>query len=160
MLLYLQAEWVALNYVPFAERSMEVMVDLYHKTACHKAVINEKVLQNIIKVSDTAHLTWWVYCSSILLNLLATSIYTWQYFQLPICLSSDSLLRYLNSLSRFWLVLHLQVASDPKAVVTVKLKRTVFVLCKNVPVIVQTNLPYTLNVTSKERTDKLNIGSI
>lgn len=57
MLLYLQAEWVALNYVPFAERSLEVMVDLYHKTACHKAVINEKVLQNIIKVSDTTHLT-------------------------------------------------------------------------------------------------------
>lgn len=45
-----QAEWVALNYVPFAERSLEVLVDLYHKTACHKAVINEKVLQNIIKV--------------------------------------------------------------------------------------------------------------
>lgn len=49
-LLPLQAEWVALNYVPFAERSLEVVVDLYHKTACHKAVINEKVLQNIIKV--------------------------------------------------------------------------------------------------------------
>lgn len=45
-----QAEWVALNYVPFAERSLEVVVDLYHKTACHKAVINEKVLQGIIKV--------------------------------------------------------------------------------------------------------------
>lgn len=50
MFLPLQAEWVALNYVPFAERSLEVLVDLYHKTACHKAVINEKVLQNIIKV--------------------------------------------------------------------------------------------------------------
>ncbi|KAF3855115.1 hypothetical protein F7725_023170 [Dissostichus mawsoni] len=47
---YNQAEWVALNYVPFAERSLEVVVDLHHKTACHKAVINEKVLQNIIKV--------------------------------------------------------------------------------------------------------------
>lgn len=45
-----QAEWVALNYVPFAERSLEVVVDLYHKTACHKAVITEKVLENIIKV--------------------------------------------------------------------------------------------------------------
>uniref|UniRef100_A0A3Q2E9D7 Protein MON2 homolog n=1 Tax=Cyprinodon variegatus TaxID=28743 RepID=A0A3Q2E9D7_CYPVA len=44
-----KAEWVALNYVPFAERSLEVVVDLYHKTACHKAVINEKVLQSIIK---------------------------------------------------------------------------------------------------------------
>lgn len=48
--LSLQAEWVALNYVPFAERSLEVVVDQYQKTACHKAVINEKVLQNIIKV--------------------------------------------------------------------------------------------------------------
>ncbi|XP_038144487.1 protein MON2 homolog isoform X3 [Cyprinodon tularosa] len=46
---YNQAEWVALNYVPFAERSLEVVVYLYHKTACHKAVINEKVLQSIIK---------------------------------------------------------------------------------------------------------------
>lgn len=46
----LQAEWVALNYVPFAERSLEVVVDLYHKTACHKAVITEKVLESIIKV--------------------------------------------------------------------------------------------------------------
>ena len=48
----LQAEWVALNYVPFAERSLEVVVDLYQKTACHKAVISEKVLQNIVKVSS------------------------------------------------------------------------------------------------------------
>lgn len=145
MLLYLQAEWVALNYVPFAERSLEVMVDLYHKTACHKAVINEKVLQNIIKVSDTAQLTSWQgYCSSILLGLLSTSTQTWQYFQLPIHLSSGSLLRYFNSLSRFWILLHLQITSDPKALITVKLKRTVFVFCKNVQVIVQTNHSYTL----------------
>lgn len=41
---------MALNYVPFAERSLEVVVDLYQKTACHKAVVTEKVLQNIIKV--------------------------------------------------------------------------------------------------------------
>uniref|UniRef100_A0A8C6VTW5 Protein MON2 homolog n=1 Tax=Nothobranchius furzeri TaxID=105023 RepID=A0A8C6VTW5_NOTFU len=50
---YNQAEWVALNYVPFAERSLEVVVDMYQKTACHKAVINEKVLQNIIKTLKT-----------------------------------------------------------------------------------------------------------
>ncbi|XP_056273170.1 protein MON2 homolog isoform X4 [Pseudoliparis swirei] len=52
--LFAPAEWVALNYVPFAERSLEVVVDLYHKTACHKAVINEKVLQNIIKAVTTS----------------------------------------------------------------------------------------------------------
>uniref|UniRef100_A0A8C1VE56 Protein MON2 homolog n=1 Tax=Cyprinus carpio TaxID=7962 RepID=A0A8C1VE56_CYPCA len=69
------AEWVALNYVPFAERSLEVMVDLYHKTACHKAVINEKVLQNIIKTlriplglkyACPAESTWKLAVSSLL----------------------------------------------------------------------------------------------
>uniref|UniRef100_A0A8C1AUT7 Protein MON2 homolog n=1 Tax=Cyprinus carpio carpio TaxID=630221 RepID=A0A8C1AUT7_CYPCA len=72
---YNQAEWVALNYVPFAERSLEVMVDLYHKTACHKAVINEKVLQNIIKTlriplglkyACPAESTWKLAVSSLL----------------------------------------------------------------------------------------------
>ncbi|KAG9335215.1 hypothetical protein JZ751_005570 [Albula glossodonta] len=33
----------------YSQRSLEVVVDLYQKTACHKAVINESVLQNIIK---------------------------------------------------------------------------------------------------------------
>ncbi|KAM4747142.1 protein MON2 homolog isoform 1-T1 [Rhinophrynus dorsalis] len=47
--LFAPAEWVALNYVPFAEKSLEVVVDLYQKTACHKAVVSEKVLQNVIK---------------------------------------------------------------------------------------------------------------
>ncbi|XP_078075818.1 protein MON2 homolog isoform X1 [Mustelus asterias] len=47
--LFAPAEWVALNYVPFAEKSLEVVVDLYQKTACHKAVVNEKVLQKVIK---------------------------------------------------------------------------------------------------------------
>ncbi|KAK1169177.1 hypothetical protein AOXY_G10128 [Acipenser oxyrinchus oxyrinchus] len=46
---YNQAEWVALNYVPFAEKSLEVVTDLYQKTACHKAVVSEKVLKKIIK---------------------------------------------------------------------------------------------------------------
>uniref|UniRef100_A0A8C3A637 Protein MON2 homolog n=1 Tax=Cyclopterus lumpus TaxID=8103 RepID=A0A8C3A637_CYCLU len=73
--LFAPAEWVALNYVPFAERSLEVVVDLYHKTACHKAVINEKVLQNIIKTlrmplglkyACPAESTWKLAVSSLL----------------------------------------------------------------------------------------------
>uniref|UniRef100_A0A3B4D2B4 Protein MON2 homolog n=1 Tax=Pygocentrus nattereri TaxID=42514 RepID=A0A3B4D2B4_PYGNA len=72
---YNQAEWVALNYVPFAERSLEEVVDLYHKTACHKAVINEKVLQSIIKTlrmplglkyACPAESTWKLAVSSLL----------------------------------------------------------------------------------------------
>uniref|UniRef100_A0A8C4U0Q9 Protein MON2 homolog n=1 Tax=Falco tinnunculus TaxID=100819 RepID=A0A8C4U0Q9_FALTI len=69
------AEWVALNYVPFAERSLEVVVDLYQKTACHKAVVTEKVLQNIIKTlriplslkySCPSESTWKLAVSSLL----------------------------------------------------------------------------------------------
>ncbi|XP_012587881.1 PREDICTED: protein MON2 homolog isoform X1 [Condylura cristata] len=79
---YNQAEWVALNYVPFAERSLEVVVDLYQKTACHKAVVNEKVLQNIIKTlrvplglkySCPSESTWRLAVSS-LLQVLATGL--------------------------------------------------------------------------------------
>uniref|UniRef100_A0A8C0LDY5 Protein MON2 homolog n=1 Tax=Canis lupus dingo TaxID=286419 RepID=A0A8C0LDY5_CANLU len=73
--LFAPAEWVALNYVPFAERSLEVVVDLYQKTACHKAVVNEKVLQNIIKTlrvplslkySCPSESTWKLAVSSLL----------------------------------------------------------------------------------------------
>uniref|UniRef100_G3NHD7 Protein MON2 homolog n=1 Tax=Gasterosteus aculeatus aculeatus TaxID=481459 RepID=G3NHD7_GASAC len=79
---YNQAEWVALNYVPFAERSLEVVVDLYHKTACHKAVINEKVLQNVIKTlrmplglkyACPSESTWKLAVSS-LLKVLSTGL--------------------------------------------------------------------------------------
>uniref|UniRef100_A0A8B9RQS1 Protein MON2 homolog n=1 Tax=Accipiter nisus TaxID=211598 RepID=A0A8B9RQS1_9AVES len=73
--LFAPAEWVALNYVPFAERSLEVIVDLYQKTACHKAVVTEKVLQNIIKTlriplslkySCPSESTWKLAVSSLL----------------------------------------------------------------------------------------------
>ncbi|XP_056454243.1 protein MON2 homolog isoform X1 [Gadus chalcogrammus] len=73
--LFAPAEWVALNYVPFAERSLEVVVDLYQKTACHKAVIGEKVLQNIVKTlriplglkySCPSESTWQLAVSSLL----------------------------------------------------------------------------------------------
>uniref|UniRef100_A0A7M4EM04 Protein MON2 homolog n=1 Tax=Crocodylus porosus TaxID=8502 RepID=A0A7M4EM04_CROPO len=73
--LFAPAEWVALNYVPFAERSLEVVVDLYQKTACHKAVVNEKVLQNVIKTlriplslkySCPSESTWKLAVSSLL----------------------------------------------------------------------------------------------
>ncbi|XP_028908969.1 protein MON2 homolog isoform X2 [Ornithorhynchus anatinus] len=73
--LFAPAEWVALNYVPFAERSLEVVVDLYQKTACHKAVVNEKVLQNVIKTlriplslkySCPSETTWKLAVSSLL----------------------------------------------------------------------------------------------
>ncbi|XP_030336236.1 protein MON2 homolog isoform X12 [Strigops habroptila] len=73
--LFAPAEWVALNYVPFAERSLEVVVDLYQKTACHKAVVTEKVLQNIIKTlriplslkySCPSESTWKLAVSSLL----------------------------------------------------------------------------------------------
>ncbi|KAJ8301796.1 hypothetical protein KUTeg_020783 [Tegillarca granosa] len=44
-----QVDWVTMNFVPFAERSVEMIVDLYHVTAKHPAVIQSHILQQIIK---------------------------------------------------------------------------------------------------------------
>ena len=41
---------MAMNYVPFAEKVIEMVTDLYKATANHTAVIQEHVLQHIIKV--------------------------------------------------------------------------------------------------------------
>ena len=50
MLRSFQADWVAMNYVPFAEKVVDMVTDLYKATANHPAVIQEHVLQHIIKV--------------------------------------------------------------------------------------------------------------
>ncbi len=39
-----------MNYVPFAEKVTEMVTDLYKATANHPAVVNEHVLQHVIKV--------------------------------------------------------------------------------------------------------------
>ncbi|XP_055882628.1 protein MON2 homolog isoform X4 [Biomphalaria glabrata] len=44
-----QADWVIMNFVPFAERAALMTVDLYRGTASHPAVINANILQNILK---------------------------------------------------------------------------------------------------------------
>lgn len=41
-----------MNFVPFAERCVELVVDMYKTTAVHSNVIQANVLQNIIKVSS------------------------------------------------------------------------------------------------------------
>ncbi|KAL4226462.1 Endocytosis and vacuole integrity protein [Mactra antiquata] len=42
-------DWVTMNFVPFAERCIELVVDMYKTTASHQNVIQAHVLQNIIK---------------------------------------------------------------------------------------------------------------
>ncbi|XP_070557537.1 protein MON2 homolog isoform X2 [Ptychodera flava] len=44
-----QPEWVSMNYVPFAEKSLQMVVELYKETATQKSVVEDHVLQNIIK---------------------------------------------------------------------------------------------------------------
>lgn len=51
ILRFLQVDWVTMNFVPFAERCVELVVDMYKATASHTTVIQSQVLQNIIKVS-------------------------------------------------------------------------------------------------------------
>lgn len=50
----LQTDWVAMNYVPFAEKSLEFTADLYKSTARHPVVMEEHVLQNILRVSEVS----------------------------------------------------------------------------------------------------------
>lgn len=45
-----QTDWVAMNYVPFAEKSLEFTATLYKSTAEHPVVMEEHVLQNILRV--------------------------------------------------------------------------------------------------------------
>ena len=40
-----------MNYVPFAEGVIDLVVELYKSTAKHPSVIHEHVLQKLIKVS-------------------------------------------------------------------------------------------------------------
>ncbi|XP_021343975.1 protein MON2 homolog isoform X2 [Mizuhopecten yessoensis] len=44
-----QVDWVTMNFVPFAEKSVELAVDLYRSTAKHPAVVDSQILQHIIK---------------------------------------------------------------------------------------------------------------
>ena len=46
-----------MNYVPFAEGVLEVIVELYKTTAKHPAVIHSQVLEKIIKVCKTREYT-------------------------------------------------------------------------------------------------------
>ena len=43
-------EWVVMNYVPLAENSMKMIQDLYKISHSRESVVEEKVLENIIKV--------------------------------------------------------------------------------------------------------------
>jgi len=42
-------KWVCINYIPFAEYCVKVVVDLYQITASHKAVIKHGILTSIVK---------------------------------------------------------------------------------------------------------------
>uniref|UniRef100_A0A0N7ZAU2 Protein MON2 homolog n=1 Tax=Scylla olivacea TaxID=85551 RepID=A0A0N7ZAU2_SCYOL len=46
-------DWVTMNFVPFAERSMSLVVSLYQKTSNWQEVIEASVLKNIIQATIT-----------------------------------------------------------------------------------------------------------
>ncbi|XP_071551599.1 protein MON2 homolog isoform X2 [Panulirus ornatus] len=46
-------DWVTMNFVPFAERSLSMVVSLYQKTSNWKEVIEAQVLKNIIQATIT-----------------------------------------------------------------------------------------------------------
>ncbi|KAG8230381.1 hypothetical protein J437_LFUL014167 [Ladona fulva] len=78
-MLPLQAEWVTMNYVPFGEKSLNMTVSLYQKTAQEPAVIEGGILKEIIetlhiplgmKYSCPSPSTWKLAVNSLLTVLL------------------------------------------------------------------------------------------
>ncbi|KAG7177207.1 MON2-like, partial [Homarus americanus] len=51
--IFFQTDWVTMNFVPFAERSMSMVVSLYQKTSNWEEVIEAQVLKNIIQATIT-----------------------------------------------------------------------------------------------------------
>jgi len=64
VLVMLQADWVTMNYVPFGEKALTMVVNLYQQTAHDMSVIQFNILHNIIEV-----------CYSLLVSMLCTVNY-------------------------------------------------------------------------------------
>ncbi|CAG5101303.1 Similar to mon2: Protein MON2 homolog (Drosophila melanogaster) [Cotesia congregata] len=45
----MSADWVSMNYVPFGEKALTMVVNLYQKTAAEQVVIDEEILKHIIE---------------------------------------------------------------------------------------------------------------
>jgi len=77
-----QADWVAMNYVPFAEAVVEQVVTLYRATANHPAVRDQAVTQAIVKCLrlplglkyGCASQSTWMLAINSLLSILYTAI--------------------------------------------------------------------------------------
>lgn len=44
-----QADWVTMNYVPFGEKALTMVVNLYQKTASEPVVIDGEILRHVIE---------------------------------------------------------------------------------------------------------------
>lgn len=77
-----QVDWVTMNFVPFAEKTIEMVVELYGTTAKHPAVIQAHVLQHIIKTFrlplglkyGCPSPTTWMLSINALLNILGIGL--------------------------------------------------------------------------------------
>ena len=61
-----QADWMSVNYVPFAEAVIEIVLELYRATAKFPSVIHGHILQRIIYVRPLTRCT-----TSVLLLLIS-----------------------------------------------------------------------------------------
>jgi len=65
VLVVLQADWITMNYVPFGEKALTMVVNLYQQTAHDMSVIQFNILHNIIEV-----------CYSLLVSMLCKVNYS------------------------------------------------------------------------------------
>ena len=73
-----QVDWVTMNFVPFSERALDMVVELYREACSHPTVIKAHVLQNILKVSPARPSL----CLSCLSVYLSVEVYLSEPFSL------------------------------------------------------------------------------
>lgn len=70
------ADWVTMNYVPFGEKAVTMVVKLYEKTAENNEVINANILRDIIVTLHTPLALKYNCVSNSIWKLAASSLLT------------------------------------------------------------------------------------
>ncbi|XP_064632193.1 protein MON2 homolog isoform X2 [Lineus longissimus] len=140
-------DYVTMNFVPFAEKSLQLVVEMYKTTAKHPAVIHEHVMQNILKALKVPLGLKYGCPSQTTWTLAINSMFTVLSIGLPVARKHDA------AFHGMWLELALTFEeflfskNPPPPTLSVEdYQRDEAIDCKVVHVIRDDILPYALNI--------------
>lgn len=79
-----QVEWVSMNYIPFGEKALMVVVKLYQQTASEDAVVEAQILHEMIKALQLPLSLKYKCMSATTWKLAITSLMTVLHTGLPV----------------------------------------------------------------------------